>query len=109
MITAIGSNGRICLYTSQAAVLDVDVIGGYGLEIYAIPSPPHGNWQVYVNYFGGGMSGMDGDGQQEGQEITIAQVAIITREGTPDEKLQVFRVPLRRPGELTLVKSFVYP
>jgi uncharacterized protein YfaP (DUF2135 family) len=43
------------------------------------------------------------------QEITIAQVAIITREGTPDEKLQVFRVPLRRPGELTLVKSFVYP
>jgi uncharacterized protein YfaP (DUF2135 family) len=93
----------------NGGALDVDVTGGYGPEIYAIPSPPHGNWQVYVNYFGGGMGGMGGDGQQEGQEITIAQVAIITREGTPDEKLQVFRVPLRRPGELTLVKSFVYP
>jgi uncharacterized protein YfaP (DUF2135 family) len=90
----------------NGGALDVDVTGGYGPEIYAIPSPPHGNWQVYVNYFGGGMGT---DGQEESQEITIAQVAIITREGTPDEKLQVFRVPLRRPGELTLVKSFVYP
>ncbi len=90
----------------NGGAIDVDVTGGYGPEIYAIPSPLHGNWQVYVNYFGGGMGG---DGQADGQEITIAQVAIITREGTLDEKLQVFRVPLRRPGELTLVKPFVYP
>ncbi|WP_288130287.1 DUF2135 domain-containing protein [Accumulibacter sp.] len=90
----------------NGGALDVDVTGGYGPEIYAIPSPPHGNWQIYVNYFGAGMGAY---GEAERQEITIAQVAIITREGTPDEKLQVFRVPLRRPGELTLVKSFVYP
>lgn len=89
----------------NGGALDVDVTGGYGPEIYAIPSPPRGNWQIYVNYFGG----YGGYGEDADQEITVAQVAIITHEGTPDEKRQVFRVPLRRPGELTLVKSFVYP
>lgn len=89
----------------NGGALDVDVTGGYGPEIYAIPSPPKGVWQVYVNYFGG--FGMDGE--EAPQEITVAQVAIITKEGTPDEKLQVFRIPMRRPGELTLVKSFILP
>jgi len=89
----------------NGGALDVDVTGGYGPEIYAIPSPPKGNWQVYVNYFGG----MGANGEEGSNEITVAQVAIITGEGTPDEKLQVFRIPLRRPGELTLVKSFFVP
>lgn len=101
----------------NGGALDVDVTGGYGPEIYAIPSPPKGNWQIYVNYFGGG--GMDGNGgagdsddaQSASKQtlITVAQIAVITHEGTPDEKRQVFRIPMRRPGDLTLVKSFVYP
>ncbi len=37
----------------------------------------------------------------------MAQVALITDENTPNERQQVFRVPMRKPGELTLVKSFV--
>jgi len=40
--------------------------------------------------------------------LTVAQVAIITHEGTPDEKREMFRIPMRRPGELTLIKSFVF-
>lgn len=89
----------------NGGALDVDVTGGYGPEIYAIPAPPKGIWQVYVNYFGG----LGGNSEDSPAEISVAQVAIISREGTPDEKLQVFRIPLRRPGELTLVKSFVFP
>ena len=41
--------------------------------------------------------------------ITVAQVAVIENEGTPSEKQQTFRVPMRKPGELTLVSSFVVP
>lgn len=90
----------------SGGALDVDVTGGFGPEIYAIASPPKGNWHVYVNYFGGQS---DSDEQGDGKPLTMAQVALITREGTPDEKKEVFRVPLRRAGDLTLVKSFVFP
>lgn len=105
----VSPDGNHVFYANRVAknggALDVDVTGGFGPEIYAIPSPPRGNWQIYVNYFGG----MDMGNEAADKAITLAQVAIITHEGTPDEKRQVFRVPLRRPGELTLVKSFVYP
>lgn len=80
--------------------LDVDVTTGYGPEIYSSPAPEKGNYHVYVNYYGG---------NSEQQVITVATVSIITNENTPSEKQQTFMVPLRAAGELTLVKSFVYP
>jgi uncharacterized protein YfaP (DUF2135 family) len=83
--------------------LDQDVTGGYGPEIYAAPSPPKGNWHIYVNYFGGFSA------DEATKPVTVAQVALIQHEGTADEKREVFQVPMRRPGELTLVKSFSYP
>lgn len=89
----------------NGGALDVDVTTGYGPEIYAIPSPPKGLWHVYVNYYGAGMS-EDGN---PNDALTLAQIAMITHEGTADEKREIFRVPMRRPGELTLVKSFVFP
>jgi uncharacterized protein YfaP (DUF2135 family) len=36
-------------------------------------------------------------------------VTVITEEGTPDEKMETFLVPMRAVGELTLVKGFSYP
>lgn len=84
----------------NGGALDVDVTTGYGPEIFSSATPPKGNYHVYVNYFGSG----------ENQSIlTVAQVAIITNENTPREKQQIFRVPMRAAGELTLVKSFVFP
>ncbi|MET3133019.1 uncharacterized protein YfaP (DUF2135 family) [Oxalobacteraceae bacterium GrIS 1.11] len=84
----------------NGGALDVDVTTGYGPEIFSSPSPQKGNYHVYVNYYGSGEnSGL----------LTTAQVAIISNENTPREKLQVFQVPMRAAGELTLVKSFVYP
>jgi uncharacterized protein YfaP (DUF2135 family) len=55
---------------------------------------------VYVNYW---------VGNSEQQIITMAQVSVVSQEGTLSEKRQVFQVPLRRAGELLLIKSFNYP
>lgn len=84
----------------NGGALDVDVTTGFGPEIYANPSPPVGAYHIYVNYYGQGDSS---------QSLTLAQVAIVTQEGTVSEKQQVVRVPMRKPGELTLIKSFSYP
>ena len=86
---------------SNGGSLDVDVTTGYGPEIYANPSPPSGVYQVFVNYYG---AGTDADAK-----IITAQIAVISNENTLAERQQVFRVPMRKPGELTLVKSFTYP
>lgn len=84
----------------NGGALDVDVTTGYGPEIFSSVAAPNGNYHVYVNYYGSGM---------ETGALTIAQVAIIVNENTPREKQQVFKVPMRAAGELTLVKSFMYP
>jgi uncharacterized protein YfaP (DUF2135 family) len=80
--------------------LDVDVTTGYGPEIFSHPAPERGVYLVYVNYYGSGSAAGD---------LTIAQIAVISNENTPNEKRQVFQVPMRRAGDLTLVCSFVYP
>lgn len=91
----------------DGSALDVDVTTGYGPEIIASPSQQRGTYLVYVNYYGAGFYGEE-EGERT-EDITVAQVAVITDEGTPREKQQVFRVPLRKPGEVTLVKAFQYP
>lgn len=96
-------DGEHCYYGDRVlkngGALDVDVTTGYGPEIFATPAPVKGSYQVYVNYYG---SGSD-------QDLTVAQVSIITNENTPDEKKQSFSVPMRHPGELVLAHTFIYP
>jgi uncharacterized protein YfaP (DUF2135 family) len=82
----------------NGGALDVDVTTGFGPEIYATQSPLPGIYHVYVNYYGAG---------DRRDVITTARIAIIQDEGTPREKQEVFSVPMRKPGELTLVRSFV--
>ena len=79
--------------------IDIDATDGYGPEIFATPNAMHGVYQVYANYYGG---------NSEDKVITLCKIAIIRNENTPNEKQQNFVVPLRKAGELTLVKSFVY-
>lgn len=81
--------------------IDTDVTTGYGPEIYAHPSPPHGQWLVYVDFYGG-RAGAE-------QDLTIASLSILSNEGTPDEKQETFRIPMREAGETMLVKRFAYP
>lgn len=85
--------------SDSGGALDIDVTTGYGPEIYAHPAPPGGVYHVFVNYFG--------SGADSGRiPVTTAQVAVVTGEGTPQETQRVFRVPMRRAGELTHVASF---
>lgn len=84
----------------NGGALDVDVTTGYGPEIYSSAAPLKGTYLVYVNYYGSG-----GDRR----DMTVAQVTIITNENTPNEKSETIRVPMRKAGELTLVKTFVMP
>jgi uncharacterized protein YfaP (DUF2135 family) len=88
----------------NGGALDVDVTTGYGPEIFAMPVPLKGRYLVYINYYGGGYSDED-----PAQVITTAHVTVITQEGTVNEKQESITVPLREPGELTLIRSFSYP
>ena len=98
----VGPDGSHVFYGDRVAAnggaLDVDVTTGFGPEIFATQAPLTGLYHVYVNYYGAG---------DRRDVITTAQVAIIQDEGTPREKQQVFQVPMRKPGELTLVRSFL--
>ncbi|MBS4096274.1 MAG: DUF2135 domain-containing protein [Sulfuricella sp.] len=100
----VSPDGQHVFYGNRVApnggALDVDVTTGFGPEIYASVAPPVGVYHVYVNYYGSG---------PDPQQLTVAQVAVVTQEGTLAEKRQIFQVPMRKPGELTLIKSFNYP
>lgn len=96
----------------NGAALDVDVTTGYGPEIFAMPAPQKGQYLIYVNYFGGGYRSDDDDSGGQANPVkplTTAQITLITEEGTPSEKMETFLIPMRAPGELTLVHRFSYP
>ncbi len=94
---------------ANGAAIDVDVTTGYGPEIFATPTPLPGHYLVYLNYYGGGYSQADNGTQTAHSPLTVATITIISAEGTVNEKQQSFNVPVRAPGELTLVSSFNYP
>lgn len=81
---------------NNGGALDIDVTTGYGPEIFAMPAPVKGRYLVYINYYGG----------RSETELTTAQLTIISDEGSANEKQETFIVPMRKAGELTLVKSF---
>lgn len=98
----VNPDGGHCYYGNRrlkdGSALDVDVTTGYGPEIYASPGAQKGPYLVYVNYYG----------RNSGNEVTTVTVTMITNEGTVDEKVEVKRVPLRHPGELSYISSFIY-
>src|SRR5690349_3867496 len=59
---------------------------GTGSSVCVVRSYP-----AYVNYYGA---------HENRDDVTIAQISIVNGENTSREKQQVFRVPLRKPGEL---------
>lgn len=88
---------------------DVDSVDGAGPEMFSMTAPMHGAYHVYVNYWGNfNAAGYNFDAGAHQQHIITTQITLVFEENTPHEKRETVIVPLRRIGDLTLVKSFVY-
>lgn len=89
--------------------LDVDSVDGAGPEMFSMTAPMHGHYHVYVNYWGNfNAAGYNFDATQHQRTIISTQITLIFDENTPNEKRETIIVPLRRIGDLTLVKSFLH-
>lgn len=94
---------------SDGGGLDVDSVDGPGPEMFTMTSPPRGNYHVYVNYWGNfGAGGYHFDESTREREVITATVTFVLHENTPSEKRETFRIPLRKIGDLGLVKSFLF-
>ena len=89
--------------------LDVDSVDGPGPEMFTTTSPQHGSYHVFVNYWGNfGAGGYHFDENTREQPIITARISIILFENTLQEKRETFVVPLRKIGDLVLIKSFQF-
>ncbi|TCS38272.1 uncharacterized protein YfaP (DUF2135 family) [Paucimonas lemoignei] len=89
--------------------LDVDSVDGPGPEMFTTIAPRHGAYHVYVNYWGSyGPGGYNFDDSVRQKPIVTARITLVYYENTAKEKRESFVIPLRRIGELTLVKSFMF-
>jgi uncharacterized protein YfaP (DUF2135 family) len=89
--------------------LDVDSVDGAGPEMFSVPAPMHGVYHVFVNYWGNlGAGGYHFDESTRKQDVITANVTLLFYENTGREKRETFVLPMRKIGELTLAKSFMF-
>lgn len=94
---------------SNGGGLDVDSVDGAGPEMFSMTAPLHGMYHVYVNYWGNfNAAGYNFDADQHERVVISTQITLLFDENTPQEKRETMIIPLRRIGDLTLVKSFAY-
>ena len=87
--------------------LDVDSVDGAGPEMFSVTAPVHGTYHVYVNYWGNfGAEGYHFDESVRQQPIITARVTLVFDENTGAERRETFVIPMRKIGELQLVRSF---
>jgi uncharacterized protein YfaP (DUF2135 family) len=89
--------------------MDVDSVDGAGPEMFSVTAPVRGVYHVFVNYWGNfGAGGYHFDESTRRRDVTTATVTLVFHENTLREKRETFVIPLRKIGDLTLVKSFVF-
>ncbi len=94
---------------SNGGGFDVDSVDGAGPEMFSMTSPLRGVYQVWVNYWGNfGASGYHFDENTRQKPIITTRITMVFNENTTRERREELVVPLRRIGELTFVKTFVY-
>jgi uncharacterized protein YfaP (DUF2135 family) len=94
---------------SNGGGLDADTVDGPGPENFIMTSPLRGVYQVWINYWGNfGGNGYHFDETTRQRPIITARITLVFNENTARERREEFVVPLRRIGELTLVKTFKY-
>jgi uncharacterized protein YfaP (DUF2135 family) len=88
--------------------LDVDSVDGAGPEMFSMTAPQQGAYHVYVNYWGNfGAGGYHFDESTRQRDLITAGITLVFDENTPAERRETFRVPMRKIGDLTLVRSFL--
>jgi len=88
--------------------LDVDSVDGAGPEMFSMTAPMAGAYHVYVNYWGNfGASGYHFDEKTRKRDVISARITLVFDENTPAERRETFSVPMRKIGDLTLVRSFM--
>jgi uncharacterized protein YfaP (DUF2135 family) len=89
--------------------LDVDSVDGPGPEMFTTTAPLHGAYHVYVNYWGNfGAGGYNFDANALEKPVVTVRITLVYYENTAREKRESFVVPLRKIGDLNLVKSFMF-
>jgi uncharacterized protein YfaP (DUF2135 family) len=89
--------------------LDVDSVDGGGPEIFSMAAPLRGTYLIYVNYWGNfDAAGYHFIEERRERPIITTMVTIITNENTVHEKRETYMTPLRKIGDLTLVKVSRY-
>ena len=72
-------------------------------------APLRGAYHVYVNYWGNlGGSGYHFDESTRKRDVITTTVTLVFNENTAKEKRETFMVPLRKIGDLTLVRTFMF-
>jgi uncharacterized protein YfaP (DUF2135 family) len=88
--------------------LDVDSVDGAGPEMFSITSLRKGTYHVFVNYWGNfGSSGYHFDESTRKKPVITVRLTLVFNENTLNERRETLVVPLRKIGDLTLVKSVV--
>ena len=87
--------------------LDLDSVDGAGPEMFSLAAPLPGTYHVYVNYWGNfGSSGYHFDESTREKDVIAARITLVFDENTAAERRETFTVPMRKIGDLTLVRSF---
>lgn len=93
---------------SNGGGLDVDSVDGAGPEMFSMTAPMAGAYHVYVNYWGNfGASGYHFDEKTRERDMITARITLIFDENSAAERRETFTVPMRKIGDLTLVRSFL--
>lgn len=89
--------------------LDVDSVDGAGPEIFSSAAPARGAWLVYVNYWGNfDDAGYNFDESRRQRDLIVCRLTVIRNENTADEQRETWEVPLRKVGELTLLRRLLW-
>ena len=87
--------------------LDADSVDGAGPEMFSIAAPRRGTYHVYINYWGNfSDAGYPFDEKSRQKPLITARITTIYNENTLRERRETQTVPLRKIGDLILVKSF---
>jgi uncharacterized protein YfaP (DUF2135 family) len=88
--------------------LDVDSVDGAGPEMFSMAAPLPGTYRVYVNYWGNfGASGYHFDESTRQKPVITARVTLAFDENTGAERRETLTIPMRKIGDLQLIRSFL--